>query len=335
MIMKTIGSVLQRWAVLHALFAGICAVAPVALHAQDYPSKPVRIVLPYPPGSGTDAYARVIAQQLSGQLGQPVVVENRPGANGVIGIDSVVKSTADGYTLLFTPNSPIVASPHLYPATYDVRKDLEPVALVATGNFVLVGHPSVPFQTLGELIAHAKANPNRLTFASAGSGSQAHLNYEMLKSGAGFECLHVPYKGGGPATIDLLGGQVQLFFESLPIMLPHIRSGKLKAFGVTSPQRSAFLPEVPAIVELVKSFDIRIGNPWYGAFAPAGTPEAVLRRLNAELHKAAQDPEMQRRLPEGGFVAAPNTTPADFRNFLRTNYELFGKLITSLNIKVQ
>ncbi len=142
-------------------------------------------------------------------------------------------------------------------------------------------------------------------------------------------------KGGGPAAVDLLGGQVQLFFESLPVMLPHIRSGKLKAFGVTSPQRSPFLPDVPAIVEIVKIFDVRIGNPWYGVFAPANMPDRILRRLNAELHKAAQNPELLRRLPEGGFVPAPNTTPADFRDFVRTNYELFGKLITSLGIKVQ
>jgi tripartite-type tricarboxylate transporter receptor subunit TctC len=303
--------------------------------AQDSASRPLRLVIPYPPGSGTDALARVVAQFLGGLLNQSVIVDNRSGANGVIGIELVVKSAPDGHTLLFTPNSPVVASPHLYPMSFDIRRDLGPVALIATGNFVMVGHPSVPFRTLEEFIAYAKNNPKKLIFASAGSGSQAHLNYEMLKSGAGIECIHVPYKGGGPAGIDLLGGQVQLFFESLPVMLPHIRSGKLKAFGVTSPQPSPFLPDVPAIVSIVKTFDVRLGNPGYGVFAAAATPDPVLMKLNATLHRAVQDPELLRRLPEGGFVPSPNTTPAEFRNFYRTNYELFGNLIRTLNIKVQ
>ena len=333
--MKNTSSTLQRTLLVYALLASAIPVFPTIVLAQDYPSKPVRLVVPYPPGSGTDVLGRVLAQGVSAQLGQNVVVENRAGANGVIGIESVVKSAADGYTLLFTPNSPIVSNPHLYPISWDMLKDLDPVALVATGNFVLVGHPSVPFRTLVELIAYAKSNPRKLTFASAGSGSQAHINFEMLMSGAGIDVVHVPYKGGAPAAVDVLGGQVQLFFESLPIMLPHIRSGKLKAFGVTSPQRSGYLPEVPPIVEVVKSFDTGLGNPWYGVFAPAGTPDAVLRRLNADLHKAAQAPDLQSRLPEGGFVAAPNTTPAEFRNFVRTKYEQVGKLIASLGLKVK
>ncbi|MBI2225161.1 MAG: tripartite tricarboxylate transporter substrate binding protein [Betaproteobacteria bacterium] len=333
--MKIIWSGLRRTFLLCAVLASAILLLPVTGLAQEYPSKPVRLVVPYPPGAGTDVLARVLAQRVSTQLGQNVVVENRPGANGVIGIESVVKSAADGYTLLFTPNSPIVSNPHLYPISWDMLKDLDPVALVATGNFVLVGHPSVPFQTLDELIAYAKNNPRKLTFASAGVGSQAHIDFEMLKSGAGIDALHVPYKGGAPAAVDLLGGQVQLFFEALPVMLPHIRSGKLKAFGVTSAQRSAFLPGVPAIIELVKSFDTGLGNPWYGVFAPAGTPDAVVRQLNSELHKAAQAPDIQRRLPEGGYVAAPNTTPAEFRTFVRTKYELVGKLIASLGLKVK
>jgi tripartite-type tricarboxylate transporter receptor subunit TctC len=336
MSMQTVFARFKRATLFPLLLCALSLQTPLALPARaaEFPAKPVRIILPYPPGSGTDAFARVLAAQLTEQLGQSFVVENRPGANGVIGIDYVIKSPADGYTLLFTPNSPIVASPHLYPATYDVRKDLDPVAMVATGNFIMVGHASVSFKNLNEFIAAAKAAPGKITFASAGAGSQAHLNYEMLKAGAGIDCLHVPYKGGGPATIDLLGGQVQLFFESLPIMLPHVRAGKLRAFGVTSPQRSPFLPEVPSISEQVKGFDVRIANPWYGAFAPSNMPEAVLAKLNAEFHKAVQDPAMQRRLPEGGFIAAPTTTPNQFREFVRVNHDLFGNTIRALNIKV-
>jgi len=332
--MKNIWGSLRRSFLLRALLAS-AAILPVAVLAQQYPSKPVRMVLPYPPGSGTDVLSRTVAQQLSVQIGQPVVVENRPGATGAIGIESVVRSVADGYVLLFSPNSPITSSPHLNPVNFDVRKDLDPVALVANGNFVLVGHPSLPFRTLGELIKYAKRNPGKLTFASGGSGSQSHMNFQMVKTGAGVDIVHVPYKGGGPAAIDLLAGHVQFLFESLPIMLPHIRAGKLRAFGVSTEQRNAFLPDVPPIIETVKSFNIEIANPWYGVFAPAGTPDAVLRKLNSELHKAVQNPDLQRRLPEGGFVAAPATTPAEFRNFLRANYEHVGKFIASQGIKAQ
>src|ERR1019366_478377 len=238
--MKFIWRSLLRTFLLYALLASAFSLLPFTVFAQDFPSKTVRLVVPYPPGSGTDVLARAIAQRLSTQYGQSVVVENRSGANGVIGIESVVKSAADGYTLLFTPGSPIVFNPHMYPISWDMLKDLDPVALVATGNFVLVGHPSVPFQTLVELIAYAKNNPRRLTYASAGLASPAPIDFEMLMSGAGIDVVHVPYKGGAPAGVDLLGGQVQLLFEALPIMLPHIRSGKLKAFAVTSAKRSEF-----------------------------------------------------------------------------------------------
>jgi tripartite-type tricarboxylate transporter receptor subunit TctC len=328
-------SSMQRAFVFYALLASFCWLLPSTSFAQDYPSKPVRLVVPYPAGSGTDVLARAIAQRVSAQFGQSVVVDNRAGANGVIGMESVVRSPADGYTLLVTPGSPIVFNPHVYPISWDMLKDLDPVALVATGNFVLVAHPSVPLQNLGELIAYAKHNPRKLTYASAGVASQAHIDFEMLMSGAGIDVVHVPYKGGAPAAVDLLGGQVQLLFEALPIMLPHIRSGKLKAIGVTSPQRSAYLPDVPSIVEAVKNYDTKLGNPWYGVFAPAGTPEAVLRKLNLELHKAVQAPELLSRLPEGGYVPAANTTPGEFRAFVRTNYELAGKLITALGLNAK
>jgi tripartite-type tricarboxylate transporter receptor subunit TctC len=317
------------------LAAALFSLASISAWTQVLPSGPIRVIVPYPPAAGTDTMARALAQRMQVNLGQPVVVENRPGANGMIGIQAVVGAPPDGLTLLFTPNSPIVAGPHMYPVTYDVRKDLAPVALVANGTFVLVAHPRLPFKTLDEMVAYAKQNPGKLSFASAGAGSQAHLNLEILSSAAGIKVLHVPYKGGGPAAVDLVGGHVDLFFESLPIMLPHIRSGAMVALGVTSPQRSPFLPNVPAIVETVKDFDTELTNPWYGSFAPAATPEPILTRLNTELHKVIRDPEVQRSLPEGGFVVAPPLPPFEFAAFLRINYDRFGRMIKSLNINVQ
>lgn len=290
-------------------------------------------MVPYPPASGTDVLARAIGMRLSEELRQPVIIDNKGGANGAIGMENVVKSPPDGYTLLFTPASPVLTTPYLYRLNFDALKELEPVAMVATGTFALVAHPSVPYQNFGQFIDYAKKNPGKVSCASAGSGSQAHLNFEMAKNAAGFDCVHVPYKGGGPALIDVLGGQVQVFFESLPVVLPHIRSGRLKVFAVTSAARSPFLPEVPAMSETLKGVDTGLSNPWYAVFAPTGTPPAVVNRLNAVLHKVAQSPELVRQLPEGGFVPAPSTSPSEFQAFYRAKYTLAGKTIQSLAIK--
>ena len=320
---------------VRVLLAFTVSIISTAGLAQKLPSAPIHIVVPYPPGAGTDIMARALAQRLQVTLNHTTVVENRAGANGLIGIQSVVNSTPDGLTLLFTPSSPISAGPHIYPVTYNVLKDLAPVARVATGNFVLVANPSVPFKTLDGLVAYAKKYPGKLTFASAGIGSQAHLDLEMLSKAAGIEVLHVPYKGGGPAAVDLLAGHVQLFFESLPVMLPHIKAGTMIALGVTSTEPSPFLPGVPAISKVYKDFDVELANPWYGSFAPAGTPNPILVMLNKQFHDAFNSPEVQRGLPQGGFVAVSEESPADFNAFLRTNYDKFGKLIKSLDIKVK
>lgn len=328
LLMREVRGYAWTGALAFALLSFVALPAP----AQDLPSGQMRVIVPYPPGAGTDTMARALARQVAKSLDRPIVVENRAGANGMIGIQSVVASPADGLTMLFTPNSPIVSGPHMNPVTYDVHKDLAPIARVATGNFVLVGHPTVPFKTLEELIAYAKKNPGKLNFASAGVGSQAHLNLEMLARAADIKVVHVPYKGGGPAATDLLAGHVHLFFESLPIMLPHIRSGRLVAFGVTSAEPSPFLPKVPAIAKSLKDFDVELANPWYGTFAPAGTAEPALKKLNAEWHAAIRGPEVQRTLPEGGFVVAPAVSPAEFGAFLRTNYDRFGAVIKSLGL---
>lgn len=325
---------LQGWW-MRTLFAFALSTISAVAQAQTLPSGPLRVIVPYPPAAGTDLMARALAQQLQVSLNHTVVVENRAGANGAIGIQAVANSTPDGLTLLFTPSSPIVAGPHMSPVTYNVLKDLAPVARVATGNFVLVANPSVPFKSLTAMVAYAKQNPGKLNFASAGMGSQAHLDLEILSKVAGIQVLHVPYKGGGPAAVDLIGGHVQLFFESLPVMLPHIKSGALIALGVTSPEPSPFLPGVPAISQTYKDFDVELANPWYATFAPAGTPEPILKLLNKHLQEAIRSPEVKKALPEGGFVVTAEHSPADFGVFLRTNYEHYGTLIKSLDIKAQ
>jgi tripartite-type tricarboxylate transporter receptor subunit TctC len=328
--MSSVASFLPR--LLSSLL--LCAMgALTGAQAQEYPSKPIRIVVPYPPASGTDVLARAIAQRLSEEVGQPVIIDNKGGANGAIGMESVARAAPDGYTILFTPGSPVLTTPYLYHLNFDALKELEPVALLANGTFAMVGNPSVPYQTLAQLIDYARKNPGKMTCASAGAGSQAHINFEMVRHEAGFECVHVPYKGGGPALVDVLGGQVQLFFDSLPVMLPHIRAGRLKVFAVTSSTRSPFLPDTPSLSESLKGVDTALANPWYAVFAPAGTPPALVQRLNTILHKVAQSPELVRQLPDGGFVPAPTTTPAEFRAFYRAKYEAAGKTIQSLGIK--
>jgi tripartite-type tricarboxylate transporter receptor subunit TctC len=307
---------------------GIALVPTVGL-TQGFPTKPVRLVVPYPPGGGTDILARQIAEKISSQPGQVMIVENRPGANGVIATDVVVKSPSDGTVLLFAPTSVIAANPHLYSVSFDVLKDLAPVALLATGQFVLVAHPSVPFDTLPGLIAAAKAAPGKLTFASSGTGSHAHLALEMLKGAAGIDFLHVPYQGGAPALTDLLGGQVQLLFDVVPAVLPHIRSGKLKALAVTRVKRATLLPLVPSIGETIPGFD---SGPWYGVFAPARTNPGTIARFNDEFAKATKLPDLHKRLIESGYEVE-NFSLSEFQQMVRADYDLFGKLIKTLNIK--
>jgi tripartite-type tricarboxylate transporter receptor subunit TctC len=296
--------------------------------AQDFPTRPLRMVIPYPPGGGTDVMSRALADQVSTQLGQRIVVENKPGANGSIATKTVVDAPPDGYTMLYAPTTIITANPHLYKLPYD-SSQLRAVALGPTTNFVLVAHPSVPFGTLAELIAYAKSNPRQLTFASAGQASHAHLLIEMLKGAAGIEVTHVPYKGGSPALADVLGGQVQLLFDVVGSVLPHIRAGKLKAIAVSRAHRSSMLPAVPSLSETLKGID---SGSSHGVFTQAGTPDALVQRINAEFTKALTSPRVQARIADGGFEARAASLQ-EFTTFVADEYRLMGELIKRLGIK--
>lgn len=310
-----------RWLVV--LIASFLGAFASASSEESIPSKPVRLVVPYPPGGGTDILARQVAEKISARPGRTIIVENRPGANGVIATEAVVKAAADGTVLLFAPTSVIAANPHLYPVAFDVLRDLMPIAQVATGQFVLVANRSVLFNTVDELIAAAKAAPGKLVFASAGSGSHAHLLIEMLKGAAAIEVLHVPYKGGAPAMTDLLGGQVQLFFDVVPTVLPHVRSGKLKALGVSRANRAPILPDVPPIAQTIPDFNT---GPWYGAFGPSSLPSAMVVAFNREFAEAVRTADLQKRLIEAGYETE-TISPDDFRKLVHSDFVLFGRLI--------
>jgi tripartite-type tricarboxylate transporter receptor subunit TctC len=305
--------------------------APAFAFAQAYPVKPVKIVVPYPPGGSTDILARVLAEKLTPPMGQQVVVENRAGATGVIGADAVAKSPADGYTLLMGVNGPITIAPAIRPnLPYDTLKDFAPVILVADAPKLLVINPSIPANNLQEFIAWAKAQPKPVNFASAGIGATGHLASEMLKQRGGFQANHIPYKGGGPAITDIIGGHVQFMFEVMPQLLPHVQAGRLKALGISSTERSKALPSLPTIAEQgMAGFQ---SSTWFGVLAPAGTPEAVVSRLNAEFSRALVEPDMAKRLSDLGAAWSPNS-PADYARFLRADLEKWRQVVTKSGAK--
>lgn len=307
------------------------ASTPLVL-AQDYPNKALRLVVAYPPGASSDALARSVAQKMSQNMGQPIVVDNRAGASGNIGTEHVAKQAADGYTFMLGTDATHAANMHLTatPSFHPIR-DFTPLTLAALNPIVLVVNPAVPARTLRELIDYGRANPDKIAYGSSGSGSPHHLAGELLKQMSGVPFLHVPYKGGAQAVTDVLGGQIPMVFSSLITVLPHIRSGKLRAIAVTQATRYAGLPEVPTFAETLPGFEM---NSWLGFFAPAGLPEAVTRRLNEELIKALRDPEVQPRLDAGGLIVA-TLSPADFAAMVRKEYEQRGRLISAAAVKLQ
>ena len=307
------------------------ASTPLVL-AQDYPNKALRLVVAYPPGASSDALARSVAQKMSQNMGQPIVVDNRAGASGNIGTEHVAKQAADGYTFMLGTDATHAANMHLTatPSFHPIR-DFTPLTLAALNPIVLVVNPAVPARTLRELVDYGRANPDKIAYGSSGSGSPHHLAGELLKLVSGVPFLHVPYKGGAQAVTDVLGGQIPMVFSSLITVLPHIRSGKLRAIAVTQATRYAGLPEVPTFAETLPGFEM---NSWLGFFAPAGLPEAVTRRLNEELIKALRDPEVQPRLDAGGLIVA-TLSPADFAAMVRKEYEQRGRLISAAAVKLQ
>ena len=310
------------------LAASIVTAASVG--AQDYPNKPIKFVVPYPPGGGTDVVARIVNEPLATELGQPIIIDNRGGAAGNLGTDIVAKSAADGYTILFTLSSHTI-NPKLYEKLpFDVERDFVPVSLVALIPQILVANPAVPITSVSELIAYAKANPGKLNYASVGIGSPAHIAGELLKLKTGIDMVHVPYKGGGPAVTDTIGGQVQLAFVSMPAALQHVKSGRLRAIAVTSAKRSASAPDVPTIAE--SGVPDYVVESWYGALAPAKTSPAIVARLNAAFVKVLDNAQVKERLFAQGAEAAPST-PAEFDRVIKDELAKWEVVIKTAKIK--
>ena len=299
--------------------------------AQPYPSKPVRIIVNVPAGGVADVYARIIGAKVQEVWGQPVVVENRTGAGGNIGAEAVAKSPADGYTLNMSAIGPHAVNVSLFSRLpYDPVKDFAPVALVLEAEGLLVVHPTVPATSVAELIAYARANPGKLTFASAGTGTASHLAGELFKTMAKVEMTHVPYKGNVPAITDLLAGQTALLFATMPTVLPHAKAGKLRALATLGAARSGAVPELPTIGETLRGFEV---NNWIGLFAPAGTPAPIVQRWNAEVMRIMQLPEIQARLPVEGARFAANS-PDDFAQFVKSEIAKWAPVVKASGARV-
>ena len=294
------------------------------VHAQNYPARPLRLIVPTAPGGGTDFTGRLVAAKLSEAMGQQVVVENRGGGGGSVGADNAAKATADGYTLLLGSIATHAVNPALYKKLpYDHLKDFAPVSLIGTVPNALVVHPSVPVKSMQEFITYAKANPGKINYGSSGVGSPPHLSMELLRSITGINLVHVPYKGAGPALADLLGGQVQAMCTSLAGLINFVKSGRVRALGVTTAKRNPQLPDVPTIVESgVPGYEVTI---WYAVFAPVATPKAIVDKLNAEMVKALNSSEMKERMALQGMDPAPST-PAELTAFVKAESAKWAKV---------
>ena len=325
---------LRSW--ITASLARLAAGLASTVTAQAWPAKPIRLIVTFTAGGGTDVVARIVAPKLSEALGQPVVVENRPGAAGIVGTEIAVKSPPDGYTLLLAAAGATTIAPNLYPkdkVPFDPIKDLLPITLVATVPFIITAHPSVPAANLRELIAYAKANPGKLNYGSSGAGGSPHLAGELFEKVAGVDMVHVAYKGLGPAITDLLGGQIHLVFADVGLVTQHVKSGKLRALAATSDQRSAALPDVPTVAEAgVPGYR---AATWYGLAAPAGIPPTVRDRLATEMQKILAMPDVRAQLAAAG-NDVPNLTMEQFATLVREDYGKWQKLIVDLGgIKVE
>jgi tripartite-type tricarboxylate transporter receptor subunit TctC len=306
------------------------AQAPSA--AQSYPSKPIRWIVPFPPGGSTDLLARIVGQKLTEAWGQQVVVENRGGAGGTLGAGEAARAPADGYTLLMGAIHHTIAT-SVYPKlTYDFQKDLAPITVVAIVPNVLVVNPSVPANSVKELIAYAKSNPGKLTYGSAGMGTAHHLIGEQFNAQAGVNIVHVPYKGSSPAVADLIGGQVSIMYDTVASCLPHVKAGKLRALAVATAKRSSALPDVPTIAEAaLPGFEV---TTWFGALAPAKTPQEIVMKLHAEMVKILNMPDVKKRLAEAGAEPVGNT-PDEMAAQIKRETEEFGKIVKQARITAE
>ena len=312
---------------------GISAHAlPVIANAQTYPSKPIRIVIPFPASGGTDVIARTVQPKMTEALGQTLILDNRSGANGNVGTEIVARSAPDGYTLLLNGSGTLAINPGLYAKLpYDSIKDFAPVSIMVLQPSVLVVHPSLPARNVKELIVLAKSKPGQLNFASSGSGSISHLAAEVFSMMGGIQMVHVPYKGAGPAMVDLVAGQVQVNFGGSPSVMPHVKSGRLRALGVTTAKRVTATPELPTIAEAgLPGYE---ATGWYGLLAPAGTPDAIISRLNQVMIATLQNADIRDKLVGLGLEVS-TSTPQQFTDFMKSEIAKYTKVIKAANVKV-
>ena len=317
---------------MRILLALIIALAALQVNAQVYPSKPVRVIIPYPPGGGNDTLGRLFAAKLGERLGQPFVVENRPGAGTMIGTEAAAKSAPDGYTILLSSIATHALSPNLYSRVpYDPVKDFAPITLLGIAPTVLVINPEVRARDLNEFIALARSKPGQLAYASGGNGTPPHINAEVFKAVAGVDLLHVAYKGGGPALVDLIAGRVHVMLDTAASAMPHVRAGKLRALALSAPKRSAEYPELPTFAEAgLPQYDT---NAWYSMHAPAGTPAEIVRRLNAELVAILKDPDVAARFKQLSTEPVGNS-PDEFAAFVRAELDKYARVIKAAGIKL-
>lgn len=321
-------SSLLRFTIL--VFVGITYWGPAT--AQQYPARPIRMLIGFPPGGGTDIVGRIVAQKLSENLGQQIIAENRGGATGMVAAELAAKAAPDGYTVMMAHISAMSILPSLYPKlAYDTARDFAPVTLAAIGPNLLVVHPSLPVRSVKDLIALAKARPGQLHYASPGSGSVQHLSGELFKLQAKVDMLHIPYKGSGQSIVDLIAGHVQLNFDAVPVVLGHARQGRLRALAVTSAQRSALLPDIPTVSESgVAGFDM---STWWGLVAPSAVSKDIVAKLHAETVKALKVPEVRERLGSVGAEPGGNT-PDQFGAFIRSEMAKYARIVKDANIKI-
>jgi len=325
------------WVVVALLFGAAQAASqdatPASTATGGYPARPIRLIVPFPPGGSTDILARALGEKLAQGLAQPVVIDNRPGAGGSIGAEAVARAAADGYTLMMGHLGTLAVNPAIYKnLPYDPVKSFAPVSLMAIVPSVLVVNPSLPVASAGELVAYAKAHPGKLTYGSAGNGSTSHLTTEYFKLITGTDILHVPYKGVGPMLTDLVSGQLSMGLNGAPAVMAHVNAGRLRALAVTSLKRLQALPQVPTLDEAgVRGFD---ASGWYGVVAPAGTPQAIVARLNAEIGRAMQTPELRSRLDSEGALPAPGT-PEAFAAFIRAEIARWAEVLKRAGVQHQ
>jgi tripartite-type tricarboxylate transporter receptor subunit TctC len=325
-------AIAHRVVAKYVSIAALCCCA-ATVFAQSYPTKPIRLISPYAPGGGSDTLARVIGPKLTESWGQPVIVENRPGAAGSIGAEAAAKATPDGYTVLVTPNAVLTINPHIYAKLrYDPIRDFAPITIATNSPYLLVVHPGVPAANVKELIAHARAKPGQLSYSSSGNGSSTHLAGVLFSQLAGIQLLHVPYKGAAPAIVDLLGGQIQMRFSSVVPVLPHVRAGKLRALGISSAKRYGPLPDIATINE--SGLPGFVVESWYGILAPARTPRPIVTKLNSEIVRHLNSDDMKSRMAADG-AEVIGSTPDELAKWIRDDLARWAKPVRDAGAKAE